>query len=67
MVSLPSNRTMTKTKVGTRERGIAVAGLTLLAQCRLWDFRKAVEHFKQDFMGHTRRTLKHTGVEINVD
>ena len=50
MVSLQSNRTVTKTEVGTREWGVVVSDLTLLLADGMWTLdvwtRKAVECFK---------------------
>ena len=49
IISLCSNRIVTKTEAGTRERGVAVTGLKsgcMWVGCGLW-IRKAVEGIKQ--------------------
>lgn len=39
MVSLHSDRTLTKTEAGTREQGRVAAGLTMLLIGRMWALR----------------------------
>ena len=63
MVSLHSNRTLTKSKVGVR--GVLLTML-LAGECGLW-IRKAVEHFKWGLMGHTCKSREDIGAESNVD
>jgi hypothetical protein len=36
MVSIHSSKTLTKAEVGTRDRGIAVIGLTMLLFGKIW-------------------------------
>ena len=54
MVSLHSNRTVTKTEVVMREQDIVITGLTMLLIGRIWTsilwIRKTVECFKWDLM-----------------
>jgi hypothetical protein len=55
MVSLYSNRTLTKTEVGTSDQGIAVTGLTMVLIGKMWTsglcIRKIVECLKLGLNG----------------
>ena len=62
--------TLTKTEVGSRDRNIAVIGLTMLlfegiCTVGLWT-RKAVECFKSCLMGHTSRSMEDRSAECDL-
>jgi hypothetical protein len=65
-MSRHSNKTQTKTKVGTRNWGIAVVGLTMLLLRGMW-IRKAVECFKWGLMGHPRKNMEDSGAEGDLN
>jgi hypothetical protein len=57
MMSLHSNRTVTKTEVCTNDQGITVTSLTMLFLGGTWKYlglwtKKVFGFFKQDVMGH---------------
>ena len=59
MISVHSNKILTKTEVGTRDWGIAVIGLTmfLLGGMWIWGLQKAVE-LMWGLMGHPSMNVK---------
>jgi hypothetical protein len=71
MVSLHSNKTLTKTEVGTRAWGIAVIGLTMLLfggtlPLGLW-IRKSVELFKWSLIGHPGMNIEDSAAEGDLN
>jgi hypothetical protein len=71
MVSLHSNRTLTKAEVGTKDWDIAVIGLTMflfggILTLGLW-IRKTVECFKCYLMGHPSRNMEDSGAEGDLN
>jgi hypothetical protein len=63
--------TLTKTKVGTRNWGIALIGLTMFLFGEMWILelwiRKAVEWFKWSLRGHPSRSHEDSGAEGNLN
>jgi len=61
-VSIHSNKTLTKTEVGTRNWDITIIGLTVLSFGRMWILGlwiwKAVERFKWGLMGYLSRKVE---------
>ena len=70
MVSVHSSKTLTKTETSTRDRGIALIGLTMLLFERMWTLGfwiwKAVECFKWGLMGHPSRNMEDSGAEDDL-
>jgi hypothetical protein len=71
MVSVHSSKTLTKTKVGTRDWGIAVIGLTMFLFERTWILGlwiwNAVECFKLGLMGHHSRDMEDFVARSNLN
>jgi hypothetical protein len=61
--------TLTKTKLGTMDWGIAVIGLTMLLFGRIWilGLWKAVGCFKWGLMGYASRNIKDIGAEGDLN
>ena len=66
MVSVHSNKTLTKTEVGTRDWGIAVTGLTMFLIGRIW-ICKVVECFNWGLVGYSSRTIKDFVTESDLN
>ena len=72
MISLHSNRIVTKTEVGIKDWGIFVTDLTMLfvggilSTLGHWS-RKAVGHFKCSSMGHPTRGMEGSVAESNLN
>ena len=71
-MSLHSNRTMTKTEVGTRDCSIAGIGFTMLLfgeiqnTLGLWT-RKEMRYFKPDLMSNLSRSMEGSDVEGDLN
>ena len=69
MVSLHTNKTLTKTEVSTRDWGIVMTGLTrlLFGGMWIWGLWKAVECFKWGLIGRTSRSIEDSGAEGDLN
>ena len=70
MVSLHSNKTLIKTKVGSRDWSIAVIGLTMVLFGVTWALEdwvtRLLECIKCSLMDHTSRSTEDSGAECDV-
>ena len=71
MVSVHNSKTLTKIEIGTRDKGIAVIGVTMLLFRRLWIQElwiwKSVECFKWSLMSQPSRNMEDSVVESDVN